>query len=128
MGTLALRVASTHKTYHRGYTEAVVFHMVDLAVETDEICEHTRGRHRCSRRVKSPEPGLGQGGAEKLEAVVPTPCPGITSPPNYGVLRTGFGWDAKSIMSQLYMSYTFWPVPPWGLPVRHGGCRRRLTI
>jgi hypothetical protein len=61
MGTLALRVASTHKTSHRGHTEAVVFHTVDLAVETDEICEHKGGRSRCSRRVKYPEPGTRPG-------------------------------------------------------------------
>ena len=56
MGTLALRVAGARKTSHRGHTEAVVFHAVDLAVETGEICEHKRGRSRFSRRVKYPEP------------------------------------------------------------------------
>ena len=43
VGTRALRVAGARQTYHRGHPEAVVFHAVNLAVETGEICEHKRG-------------------------------------------------------------------------------------
>ena len=38
VGTRALRVAGARTTSHHGHTEAVVFHAVDLAVETGEIC------------------------------------------------------------------------------------------
>jgi hypothetical protein len=42
VGTLALRVADARKTDHRGHPEAVIFHAVDLAIETGEICDHKR--------------------------------------------------------------------------------------
>ena len=71
MGTLALRVAGARKTSHRGHTEAVVFHAVDLAVETGEICEHKRGRRRFSRRVKYPEPWGRGGRAARLTRAAP---------------------------------------------------------
>jgi len=73
VGTLALRVAGARKTYHRGHTEAVVFHAVDPAVETGEICEHKWGRSRFSRRVKYPEPWGRGGRAARLTRAAPNP-------------------------------------------------------
>ena len=62
MGTLALRVAGARKTYHRGHTEAAVFHAVDLAVETGEICERKRGRSRIALPAVARAPSVGDHG------------------------------------------------------------------
>jgi hypothetical protein len=98
VGTYALRVAGARTTAYCGHTEAVVFHAVDLAIETAEICEHKRGRRRISRHVKYPEP-WGRGRAARLTRTAPhmglhltassvrcAPASGSSSGPTFGTM------------------------------------------
>jgi hypothetical protein len=62
VGTCALRVAGARQTSHRGHPEAVVFHAVDLAIETGEICEHKRGRSRMALPAVARAPSVGDHG------------------------------------------------------------------